>query len=118
METESVRMHAKGTRTSCCGPTCHYLSHYIYVWSVNVNMRILKASVEWVKWSGMRSHFCVQPNYSAEVVLWLCYFVVGVVTICYKTCRSVYKKGENTTVLNENVLKGNLTPKSICQLSF
>ena len=29
-------------------------------------------------WSGLHSHFRVQPNYSVEVVL--CYVVVGVVT--------------------------------------
>ena len=49
--------------------------------SVNVDLRLLKASVEWVGWGGMHSHFFVQPNYSVEVVLWLCYVVVGVVTI-------------------------------------
>ena len=29
---------------------------------------------------GLHSHFCVQPNYSFEVVLWLSCVVVGVVT--------------------------------------
>ena len=29
---------------------------------------------------GLHSHFRVQPNYSIEVVLWLCCVVVGVVT--------------------------------------
>ena len=71
--------------------------------SVNVDLRLLKASVEWVGWGGMNSHFFVQPNYSVEVVLWLCYVVVGVVTICYKTCRLVKSKCENTTVLCEKV---------------
>ena len=29
-------------------------------------------------WSGMHSHFCVQPNYSVDVVLWFCYiFLLG-----------------------------------------
>ena len=72
MATESVRMHAKGTKTSCCSPACCYLSHFIYMWSVNVNRKILKASVEWTGWGGMHSHFCVQPNYCVEFVLWLC----------------------------------------------
>ena len=39
--------------------------------SVNVDLRLLKASVEWVGWGGMNSHLFVQPNYSVEVVLWL-----------------------------------------------
>ena len=30
---------------------------------------------------GWGAHFHVQPNYSVEVVLWLCCVVVGVVTI-------------------------------------
>ena len=30
---------------------------------------------------GLHNHFCVQPDYSFEVVLWLCCVVVGVVTI-------------------------------------
>ena len=76
-------------------PGCCCLSYFIYMWSVYVDMRILKASVESVRWGGMRSHFCVKPNYCVEVVLKLCFVVVRVVTICYKTCRSVESKGEN-----------------------
>ena len=30
---------------------------------------------------GVHGHFHVQPNYSVEVVLWLCCVVVGVVSI-------------------------------------
>ena len=30
---------------------------------------------------GLHSHFHVIPNYSVEIVLWLCYVVVRVVTI-------------------------------------
>ena len=33
-----------------------------------------------VRWGGLQSHFHVQPNYSVEVVLWLCCVVVGGVT--------------------------------------
>ena len=55
--------------------------HIIFSWSINVNLRLLKAAVEflwwWVGWV-VQSHFCVQPNYSVEVVL--CCVVVGVVT--------------------------------------
>ena len=32
-------------------------------------------------WCGVHSHFHVQPNLSIDVLLWLCYVVVGVVTI-------------------------------------
>ena len=32
-------------------------------------------------WWGLHSHFHVHPNYSVEVVLWLCIDVVEVVTI-------------------------------------
>ena len=57
--------------------------------SINVNPRLQQATVEFlwwvVGWGGMHSHFHVQPNYSADVVadvvLWLCCVVVGVVTI-------------------------------------
>ena len=41
-----------------------------------------------VGWGGLRSHFHVQPNYSAEVVL-RCVFV-GVVTIIVRTCDIFY----------------------------
>ena len=44
----------------------------------NVNMSLLKATVEFLWWGGMQSHFRVQPNYSVEFVLH--YVVVGVVT--------------------------------------
>ena len=56
--------------------------------SINVNLRLLKAKVEFllggvgwggVWWGGVHSHFHVQPNYSVEDVL--CCVVVGVVTI-------------------------------------
>ena len=36
-----------------------------------------------VGWGRVNSHFCVQPDYSVEVVLWLCCAVVGVVTIYF-----------------------------------
>ena len=45
-------------------------------------MRLQKATIEFEWWvRGLHSHFCVQPNHSFEVVLWLCCVVVGVVTI-------------------------------------
>ena len=57
---------------------------YIQLWPIKVNLSLLNNRVEflwwWVGW-GLHSHFCVQPNYSVEVVLWLCCVVVGVVTI-------------------------------------
>ena len=31
-------------------------------------------------WGGLHSYFCVQPNFSVEVVLWMCCAVVRVVT--------------------------------------
>ena len=46
---------------------------------MNVVLRLLKATVEFLWWVGLQSHFHVQPNYSVEVVL--CCVVVGVVTI-------------------------------------
>ena len=51
------------------------------MWSINVNLRLLKASVEFVRWGGwgLHSHFRVLPNFSVEVVL--CFLVVGAVTI-------------------------------------
>ena len=48
---------------------------------MNVNQKLLKATVEFVRWGGLHSHFRVQPNYSVEAVLFLCCVVVGVVTI-------------------------------------
>ena len=56
---------------------------------MNVNLRLKKAAaefvwwggVEWWWWWGLHSPFLVQPNYSVEVVLWLCCVVVGVVSI-------------------------------------
>ena len=60
-------------------------NHTILLWSISVNLRLLKATVKflwWVGcWGGLHSNFCVQPNYSAEVVL--CCVVVVVVTILY-----------------------------------
>ena len=47
-----------------------------------MNVNLLKATVEflwWGGWGGVHSHFCVQPNYSVDVVL--CCVVAGVVTI-------------------------------------
>ena len=35
---------------------------------------------------GLHTHFHVQPNYSVEVMLWLCCVVVGVVTIYCSCC--------------------------------
>ena len=40
----------------------------------------MKATVKFLSWVGVHSHFHVQPNFSVEVVLWLCCVVVGVVT--------------------------------------
>ena len=60
--------------------------------SINVSLRLLKA-VDFVidvvvvvvvgggGW-GIYNHFHVQPNYSVEVVLWVCCVVVGVVSMC------------------------------------
>ena len=49
---------------------------------MNVLLGLMEAAVEFVCgvgwWWGLHSHFCVQPNYSVEVVL-RC-VVVGVVT--------------------------------------
>ena len=50
-------------------------------------MLIINATVEFACWMwlggwvGLHIHFHVQPNYSVEVVLWLCCLVIGVVTI-------------------------------------
>ena len=44
-----------------------------------------------VVWGAMHIHFRVKPNYSVEVVLWLCCVVVGVVTINTKI-----KRGDTT----------------------
>ena len=45
---------------------------------------VMEAAVEFLWWvlggGGVQSHFHVQPNYSVEVVLWLCSVVVGIVT--------------------------------------
>ena len=57
--------------------------HIIFSWSINVNLRLLKATVEflwwWVGWGGVdwlgcAKSFCVQPNFCVEVVLccWGC----------------------------------------------
>ena len=65
----------------CCGPTCCYWSHYILFWSMNVVLRLLKATVEflwWGGWWGLQSHFHVQPNFCVGVVLYC--VVVGVAT--------------------------------------
>ena len=37
--------------------------------SINVNFRLLKATIEFLWWGGLHSHFHGQPNYSVEVVL-------------------------------------------------
>ena len=57
-----------------------------YLWSINVNLRLMEAAVEFVWWGGvvglwwgLHSHFFVQPNISVEVVLHC--VVIGVVTI-------------------------------------
>ena len=44
---------------------------------------VVKAIVEFLGcvWWGLRSLFYAQPNYDIEVMLWLCYVMVGVVTI-------------------------------------
>ena len=44
---------------------------------------VVKAIVEFLGcvWWGLRSLFYAQPNYHIEVMLWLCYVMVGVVTI-------------------------------------
>ena len=51
--------------------------------SINVNLRLVKATVEfvWLGGWGLPSNFRVQPNCSAEVEVVLCCVVVGVVTI-------------------------------------
>ena len=41
-------------------------------------LKLLKATIEFLWWVGVHSHFCVQHNYSVEVVL--CFVVIGVVT--------------------------------------
>ena len=50
---------------------------------MNVVLRLIEAAVEFlwwgVGWSGLHSHFHVQPNYCVEVVL--CCVVVWVVII-------------------------------------
>ena len=52
---------------------------------MNIVLRLTYAAVEFLWWGGgggwwgLHSHFHAQPNYSVEVVLWLC--CVGVVTI-------------------------------------
>ena len=45
--------------------------------SINVNLRLLKAKVEflWLGGGGLESHFHVQPNFCVDVVL--CCVVVG-----------------------------------------
>ena len=51
--------------------------------NVNVNLRCMKAAVEWLDGGGGAKcyvHFRVQPNYSVEVVLWLrCVVVVAAI---------------------------------------
>ena len=54
------------------------VTDHIIFRSINVNLRLLKATVEFL-WGGGHSHFHVQPNYSVEAVL--CCVVVGVVTM-------------------------------------
>ena len=50
---------------------------YIQLWSIKVNLKLLKARVEflwsWVGWLGwgVQSYFRVQPNFCVEVVLGL-----------------------------------------------
>ena len=55
----------------------------------------------------LHSHFHVQPNYSVEVVLWLCCVVIGVVTTTLKvmpsSCSSCYcdsEKGKTKSTLS------------------
>ena len=48
---------------------------YIQFWSIKVNLRLLKARVEFLWWVGgvvLQSHFDVKPNYSVEVVFCCC----------------------------------------------
>ena len=50
------------------------------MWSINVDLRLLKATIEflwWVGWGGVHNTFHVQPNYIVEVVRCV---VAGVVT--------------------------------------
>ena len=56
---------------------------------MNVNIRVLKATIEflwwmgWVEWWGsLHSPFCVQPNYSVEVVLSCVVVWVVAILIC------------------------------------
>ena len=50
----------------------------LQLWSIYVILKLLKATIEFLWWVGVHSHFCVQHSYSVEVVL--CFVVIGVVT--------------------------------------
>ena len=63
--------------------------HIIFI--VVVNLRLLKATIEFLWWGGLHSHFYVQPNNSVEVVL---------------CCRWGFdKKGGISNQLDLNILK-------------
>ena len=49
-------------------PACCYWSHDGKLWSINVNMRLLKAVMEFLWWGGVQSRLCVQSNYCVNVV--------------------------------------------------
>ena len=56
----------------CCSPTRCYWSHYICLLSIDVNLRLLKATTEFLWWWGcLHSHCYVQPNYRVEIMLGL-----------------------------------------------
>ena len=79
-------------------------SHYILLWKINVNLRLLKATVEFV---------CMQPNYSVEVVLWFCCVVVGVVIGCDNKRQNNCHEDEVT-----NICKSWLTIRSFQKRIF
>ena len=82
--------------------------------SINVNLRLLKAKVEFLWWVvvgwGLQTHFHVQPKFCVEVVL--CCVVVGVVTTGVQSARPKQGPKVNMLVQSHKSHQGlNLAPK-------